>query len=300
MSHSLQQFLEMTSKMLLYHAIEVLTWVSLLMLSIGLGLFVKDIWNDFQAGKTNDRVYSESIDYFRHPTIAICFEPQINETKLKEQYNKTIDDINVENSSEGMKDMTVPVQTLLDEVRFKLGRDFSLYLVLSGHESNDDYKYISINNTSILDKISIVLVEEIPSIHYGTCTILRISEKLKGSIKLVNFVRIHFQSEDENELPLVNFFFTSEKNIFGAIMRQWMEGEVYALAIDPKLKLDYAVNLRPQRKKRLKETSYCSSDLDYYKCIAEKYAIKIDCILLKHLFEIPLLLGLWICSKMEM
>ena len=69
----------MTSKRLFYLAIELLSWLSLLMLSMGLIFFVREIWNDFQAGKTNDRVYSESWGHFQHPTMAICFEPQIDE-----------------------------------------------------------------------------------------------------------------------------------------------------------------------------------------------------------------------------
>ena len=260
----------MASKSFFNCGIEIASWLVLLLLSIGLTFFVRDIWNDYQEGKTNDRVYSKSINYYRHPTIAICFEPQVNETTLKEKYDKTISDLDVFDSGRGMLDVTVPVQTVLDEVHFKVGRDFSLFLVLSGHESNHNYIYVQINNTLNTNEHNMLQVEELPSVFYGACTVLRISDKLKGAIKLANFIQIKFATEDENELPLVNIYFTSDNNFAGAAFRQWFEGEVYALAIDPKHKLDYEVHLKQQIRKRLTEASYCNPEMVYYKCMAER------------------------------
>ena len=258
----------MELKRLFYYSIEVLSWLVLIALWVDLGYFVKDIWKDFQAGKTNDRVYSTSINYFSHPTISICFEPRIKETLLKKRYNKTLDDLRIGNS---MTDLTVPVQTLLNEVSYKPGRDFSLYLMLSGHESNHNFIHQFINNTTHVEKFKHVFqIEELPSTYYGTCTVIRISKKVKGSIKLVNIIKIIFKTEDENELPLANVFFTSEENFHGAALSQWTEGEVYALAIDPRQKLDYAVNLKRQISKRLMDTSFCHPDRSYYKCLAER------------------------------
>ena len=128
------------------------------MLSIGLTFFVRDVWNDFQEEKTNDRVYSKSINSFRHPTIAICFEPQINETSLILKYNKTLKDLNIETSAKGMQDMTVPVATVLEEVSFKLGRDYSLLLMLSGHESDHDYIRHHIKDRKVDKDLMIAIV----------------------------------------------------------------------------------------------------------------------------------------------
>ena len=267
----------MTEKRLLHYGIIFTSWTSLLMLSIGLALFVQDIWIDYQEEKTNDRVYSKSMKYFRHPTIAICFEPQINKTKLKQKYNKSLKDLNVETYGKGMLDTKVSVPTLLDDVSFRLGRDFSLALMLSDHESsNNRYLFPIINSTLVPEEFSMVKVEEIPSVHYGTCTAIRVLDKVKGSIKLVNFIKLFFKTIDEDEIPLVNVFFTSEENFHGAAWRQWFEGDVYVLPVDPKQKLDYAVNLKPQIKKRLKETSFCSQDMIYYKCMARRYAFVIQ------------------------
>ena len=263
-------FVEMKGKRSLHSAIEVLSWFSFFALSIGLGLFVKDIWHDYRAGKTNDRVYSESVDYFRHPTISICFEPQLNETTLMEKYNKTITDLNIDSQSMGILDLNVPVSTLLDEVNFKLGRDFTLFLMFSGHESNNDYIFAYINTMKDAEEMQILKVEYLSTLSYGTCTVIKVSDKVKGSIQLMNGLKLTFKSKDVNKLPLVNVFFTSEENFHGAAWRQWIEGDVYALTIDPKQNLDSTVNLKQQIRRRLKDSSNCHQDGGFYNCMAKR------------------------------
>ena len=252
-------------------AIEVLSWFSFFALSICLGLFVKDIWYDYRAGKTNDRVYSERVDYFRHPTISICFEPQLNESTLIQKYDKTIADLNIDSHGMGMVGLNVPVKTLLDEVNFKLGRDFTLFLMLSGHESNHDYIFAEFNTMKDAEEMQILKVEYLPTLSYGTCTIIKVSEKVRGSIQLMNVLKITFKSNDENNLPLINVFFTSEENFHGAAWRQWIEGDVYALTVDPEQNLDHAVNLKQQIRRRLKDSSNCSEDVGFYNCMAKRY-----------------------------
>ena len=261
----------MKGKRSLHSAIEALSWFSFFALSIGLGLFVKDIWYDYGAGKTNDRVYSESVYYFRHPTISICFESQLNETTLMEKFNKTIADLNIDSHGMGMVGLNVPVKTLLDEVNFKLGRDFTLFLMLSGHESNHDYIFAEFNTMKDAEEMQILKVEYLPTLSYGTCTIIKVSEKVRGSIQLMNVLKITFKSDDENQLPLVNVFFTSEENFHGAAWRQWIEGDVYALTIDPKLNLDSNVNLKQQIRRRLKNSSNCNPHIGFYNCMAKRY-----------------------------
>ena len=261
----------MELKRLFRSFLEVLSSLVIVVLAICLGYFVRDIWNDYQAGKTNDRVYSTNINYYRHPTIAICFEPKINETLLKRRYNRTINDLSIQQQGIPMVNLTVPIKTLLDEVDFKLGRDFFLNLMLSGHESNHNYIYAKINEVYDYKDTDMVKVVEVPTLFYGTCTIIRISDKLKGSVQLTNLIELQFNSNNQNALPLVNVFFTSDENYHGAAWRLWMEGEVYAITIDPKEKLDYNIDLKQQIRKRLANVGYCNSDTNYYKCMAKRY-----------------------------
>ena len=144
--------------------------------------------------------------------------------------------------------------------------------MLSNHESNHhDYVLPFVNNQNDIEQHKYLFqVKEMPTEHYGTCTVIKLSDKVKGSIKLKNEILVIFKTEDVNELPLANIFFTSEENFHGTALHQWAEGEVYALVIDPRQKLDYAVNLKQQIRKRLLDKSYCNSDRGYYKCFAER------------------------------
>ena len=129
----------MTVKMFLYYSFEVLSWASLIMLSIGLAFFVRDIWIDFQEGKTNDRVYSKRLNYFEHPAITICFLPQVNLQKLQ-TYNKTFSDLNFYEGS--TLEFPISPQSLSDEISYAFGRDFSIDMILSNHRGfNHSYVY---------------------------------------------------------------------------------------------------------------------------------------------------------------
>ena len=145
----------MTVKRLLYFVFEGLSWASLIMLSIGLAFFVRDIWIDFQEGKTNDRVYSKRLNYFEHPAITICFSPLVNLQKLQ-TYNKTISDLNFYDKS--TSEFPISPQSLSDEISYVIGRDFTIDLTLSDHYgSNWNYVYLTLNETKDYGYIEVSL-----------------------------------------------------------------------------------------------------------------------------------------------
>ena len=102
------------------------------------------------------------------------------------------------------------------------------------------------------------------------CTVLKISPKIRGSIQLVNNINLKFKSMEATNLPVVNLFFTSEKNAHGAVWYQWMEGDVFAINIDPQDDKTHSVTMKQQTRKKLPETSYCSLNLNYYECLNMK------------------------------
>ena len=108
-----------------------------MLLLIGFGFFVRDIWADFQEGKTNDRVYSERLNYFEHPTITICFSPQVKISKLQ-QYNKTLSDLSIYGKS---VEFPISPQSLSDEISYVIGRDFTVNLILSDHHGFVTFTY---------------------------------------------------------------------------------------------------------------------------------------------------------------
>ena len=254
------------NKNLLHIYIEFLSWLSFLLASIFLGYFVKDIWNDFKSGKTNDRIYSETRQYFEHPTIAVCFEPEIDITKL-EKYNI----ININDLFLGIDekiDQDIPVIPLVEEVRYKIGRDFKL--IWKYYDSNGTSTVHTIQTSEHLQgKLNSVIVKELPLFNYGKCTVIQLNDSIQTPIGMYNRLTIILESEEKEILPNIKVYFTSKANFVGATTLQWMEGERIALEIDPyQLKSPY-VNLRLGIRKQLPEASNCSTDIEYYKCMSK-------------------------------
>ena len=251
----------MDLKKVLHHTLELSSWIALLITSIGLAYFVKDIWNDFAAEKTNDRVFSERQDVYEHPAISICFEPEVNETTLQ-KYNMITTDLSIDKMIN--KTLLVPLLTLAEEISFKIGRDFHIeFLYVEALKST----IMTINETGKYDSLQ---VEELPLFHYGKCTIIYINDEIKTPTQMYNQFNLKFRSSTVENLPLVKIFFTSKNNSYGPVWFQWMEGKQFALAIDPRQEFEYYVNLRLQIQTQLQETSNCSSSITYYTCIARR------------------------------
>ena len=96
------------------------------------------------------------------------------------KYNKTFEDLDYYMNPKRIN-LTIPVSTLKDEIHYKIGRDYSIVLLLSTYESNDYLKVtiddgIVSTNTEIS---SMIQVHELPQSIYGTCSVLKFSKKLK-------------------------------------------------------------------------------------------------------------------------
>ena len=253
------------NKKLLHIYIEFLSWLSFLLASIFLGYFVKDIWNDFKSGKTNDRIYSETRQYFEHPTITVCFEPEIDITKLEEYNVTSINDLYLGIDENINQD--IPVIPLVEKGRYKIGRDFTL--TWKYYDSNGTSEVHTIQNTDHLQgKLKYVIVKELPLFNYGKCTVIQLNDTIQTPIGMYNTLTIILKSEAKEILPNLKVYFTSKDNFVGAATLQWMEGERIALEIDPyQLKSPY-VNLRLGVRKQLREASNCSTEIGYNKCVS--------------------------------
>ena len=256
-------------KKLIYYSFEVMSWLSFIVSSIFLGYFVRDIWNDYKSGKTNDRIYSETRQYYNHPAITVCFEPELNINKLK-KYNAT--DISDFYFGINKKvDQDIPVIPLIDEIRYKIGRDFTLtwlYYDTNGTST----KHTIETSTPLQGKSNSVIVKELPLYNYGICTVIQLNESIKTPKGLYNSVQILVKNGTKENIPYIKIFFTSKDNFYGASLLQWMNGERFSLDIDPhQQKSPYFINLRLAIRKQLKTASNCSTDVGYYKCLSNGY-----------------------------
>ena len=255
--------MKVRSKKLFSHFLDFLSCLCFLMASVFLGYFVKDIWNDFQSGKTNDRIYSETRQEYEHPTISLCFEPDIKATKLQE-YNISLNDFRL--AREGKNDLNHSVMPLLEDVRYKFGRDFIVnrWMYFNGNKVNFE------NVTSVDKTPTDITVKEFVTFNYGTCTVLQLNEKIQTNVRRANILKLKMINSPENP-PKLKVFFTSRYNFYGANTLQWNDGKRLSLVIDPSQIMTNYVNLRFTIRKHLKDVSNCSSEIGFYKCMSTRY-----------------------------
>ena len=96
------------------------------------------------------------------------------------------------------------------------------------------------------------------------------SQEMKGSRGIVNSVELKFEEQEIENLPMIKVFFTSMNNSYGALWEQWLEGKVYDVTINPKENLYKSISLNRQIRQKLPEKSYCSEEIGYYECLAQK------------------------------
>ena len=153
----------MELKKCLKYSLELFSWLSFIALSIGLIYFVKEVWNDYISKKTNDRVYSMKKTEFEHPTVTICFEPQINATALQ-KYNLSLDHIL---SRYRDTDLAIPSPFInfVNEIGFRIGHNVELNLKLANRNGEIIKINFSEGNTHSFSKH--VQLQEIIGIYHG-------------------------------------------------------------------------------------------------------------------------------------
>ena len=255
-------------KRLVKASLEILSWILLIVLSIGFVYFVKEIWQSYVSGKTNGRVYSYPVESFQHPTITVCFEPQININVLKKYNVKPTDLLNIDKNLN--LSVPNPIIDFVDNISYKIGRDFyvSLDIAIS---SSKRRKYVLEEHDSI-DENSDVRLEKLIGLYYGSCFIIKTSKDIKvpGRAQTYSDLSLYFMGINKTDLPLVKLIFTSEQNAYGSFWLQWMEGEKYELVIDPRKQYLHAINLRQEDQHLYEGSSNCSQNVSYYTCVAKK------------------------------
>ena len=105
----------------------------------------------------------------------------------------------------------------------------------------------------------------------GKCFAILPDESLKTPSGLWNRIEFNFtENIAKYDLPNIKVAFTSNENAPGSYDAQWFEGESFNIEIDPRDKMTYKVSLKLEKLEQLEETSYCSTDNDYYRCLAKR------------------------------
>ena len=256
----------MELKRLLHDFLEYLSWFAFIVLAIGLVYFVREVWESFISGKTNARVYTEEKESFQHPTITICFEPQINANELK-KYNLSVKDILTPKGNPNLN-IPSPIINFVKDIGYKIGRDFNLELRLKTVENRPIN--VKLNKNTLSQKLNYVHMEQLIGNYHGTCTVIKVRKDIMTPAQAQSQMSLILGKNVVETISRVKIIFTSESNYHGVLAYQWMEGQKYELLINPSDSFIYSVNLQQENRIMYPGKSNCSKTVGYYKCLANQ------------------------------
>ena len=124
-----------------------------------------------------------------------------------------------------------------------------------------------ITSTTMLHSITeMVRLESITTI-IGTC--FKISYGTIKGVDVVNYLYFHIELNDNipiDELPIVDIYFTSEKNAYGISMAKFEDGDEVLVEVYE----EAYVHLNHEKTVFLESKGKCSNDHSFYECLASK------------------------------
>ena len=231
-------------------AFKALEWISLIMLTIGVGYFVKDVWHQFSSCATGVTVKSEIVEDYELPTITFYFTPGAKESALK-RYNISF------NQFRGFDKIPSEVHypQFYNDVKYKIGTDFNISLW-----HGIGVKLITEGN----------IIEEISTFYFGVCYKFTSEAKIKPFIPFVIMINFDKVLEESNDIPKkIDIYYTSEQNSYGIITGIWSEGKVFKKSINPKDNV--GITVEPYKYKKLGLKIKCNQDPNYnqMKCLSK-------------------------------
>ena len=222
--------------------LKALKYMTLFTLMISSGWFMNDVWVKFQKKDTTFKQYEEQMNEL--PTTVLCLEPFAKESVLKE-FNLTIYDLdNMVNLDKFPK----PWKNFLDEVYFKLNRDFTIAL--------RDYNELELGDNPIQLENSrnmIITVSELFTLWYGFCYLIKLSYTFNN--QLIFTLTFNNQTLERNDIPTPQLYITSEENALGVLGMNWIYGT--ELRWSPKDK-ETGYKVTPIKRKTLSLKSHCN------------------------------------------
>ena len=218
-------------------------------LLVGVVFFVQDVWKEYSAKVTSVKQYSEWQEKHKivAPTVTFCFNSPIKMSSLK-KYNVSLPEYL------GHKSVITNI-TLFEEGTYKKDRDFNINLM--------DGKFEPIANDQIL-------VEEMFSIWNGRCYKIR----PKFTMTVLDYFVINIIMKDPKDNTDIEWFFTSERNSYGVIFDEWMDGTPLRYSTNTIADMNYYVTLQTFKQKKLELSSNCRENARPVECGSTRYARK--------------------------
>ena len=150
----------------------------------------------------------------------------------------------------------------------RYGEDFQLdHIVKDGVDDGNagDFSPLELGENGQQNATIKIFLKAVATMGHGQCYQLKTTNVDKSSLisNVWNQITIRFLSI-ETDLPRIEFFITSEENSYGVIKRDWRNGEVLTVELEPNnLK---RLDLKVQKQVFLKSTTKCK-DETFYECL---------------------------------
>ena len=221
----------------------------------GVAFFVQDVYEEYKSKSTSIKSYVKLQDKMVPPTMVVCFNPVVKMSVLK-KYNMTLLDL--------IGFGTIAVNSsLYNEGLYKIGRDFIISLSWNNQS-------IEIENVPLVND-SMIKVEEIYTFYNGRCYKLTPNFKVKKMQPIATTITMD-KSLEPIDLQYISLHFTSEKNSYGIIQGQWLEGK-HSLFLEAKLNKSSGFEVYPELNyvNNLEVTNNCQPKANTTSCIIDKY-----------------------------
>ena len=214
----------------LFKVLELSLFITLCIISL---FFMKEVLTQFNSGWTSFKMYE--LNNPVRPTITMCLNDEFlrNYSWFEHTY----------------------------------GIDIDIY-----YDIDDEWVYLSLENNAVnINKEEIIYLRQLkPMWKYGTCYKISSETFSNSAITRGNSQSIlvkYNESIPIDNLPLLTIYFTSEKNAYGLIFAEWMDGEVLEFNIKNNMYEEFI--LRTEKYLYLKADSNCSDD-SFYECFESK------------------------------
>ena len=151
----------------------------------------------------------------------------------------------------------------------RYGEDFQLdHIVKDGvDDGNGDFSPLELGENGQQNATIKIFLKAVATMGHGQCYQLKTTNVDKSALisNVWNQITIRFLSIETNpDLPDIKFFITSEENSYGVVKRDWRNGEVLTVELEPNnLK---RLDLNVQKQVFLKSTTKCK-DETFYECL---------------------------------
>lgn len=106
-------------------------------------------------------------------------------------------------------------------------------------------------------------------LHWLHYTIFEIYEKIIGAEKNLTIREVTLQFKENDSIHHVDVYFTSKQNAYGALAKQWFEGDIRQLTLKPNS--EAAVAVKVARSSSLEMEGYCNKTSSFYQCLSTKF-----------------------------